>query len=103
MGWEFFQIFVSAHHSTVKWLAAARVLVNVHPLLSEWDALHHRRAVRIEEIGAPGRDSARLEREFRKAGRVGGGGGYGGDDGLCGVLEGFGVLEGRTWGDNHLR
>ena len=57
------------HYSTVNRLAAACILVNVHPLLSERDALHHGRAAHIEEIGAPGKDGARL---FRKAGRAGG-------------------------------
>ena len=50
----------SGQHSTVNRLAAAWVIVNSHPLLSERDALHHERAALIEEIGAPGRDGARL-------------------------------------------
>ena len=50
----------SARHSTVNRLAAARVLVNAHLLLSDWDTLPHGRAALIKEIGAPGRDSAWL-------------------------------------------
>ena len=49
-----------AHHSTVNCLAADCVLVNVHPLLSDPHTLHHQRAAHSKEIGAPGRDGARL-------------------------------------------
>ena len=41
-------------------IACMDVLVNMHPLLSEWDTLHHGCAVLIEEIGAPGRDGVWL-------------------------------------------
>ena len=49
-----------ARNSTVNQLAATRIIVNVHPLLSKRYTLHHRRAAHIEEINAPGRDSTRL-------------------------------------------
>ena len=49
-----------ARHSNVNILAANRMFVNVHPLFSEQDALHHRYAGPIKEIGATGRDGALL-------------------------------------------
>ena len=50
----------SARHSTVNRIAAARVLVNAHLLLSDWDTLLHECAALIKKIGAPGRDSVWL-------------------------------------------
>ena len=41
-------------------IACMDVLVNMHPLLSEWNVLHHKRAALNKEIGAPWRDGARL-------------------------------------------
>ena len=49
-----------AHHYTFNLLAATRVLVNAHPLLSEWDSLHHGYMALTKDIGAPGRDGVRL-------------------------------------------
>ena len=53
-------LFAGAHYSTVNRLATARVLVNMHPLLSKRDTLHSKRAAHIKEIGASGWDGARL-------------------------------------------
>ena len=47
-------------HSTVNRLAAACVLINVQPLPSERDALHHGRAMLIHEIDVLGRNGAQL-------------------------------------------
>ena len=49
-----------ARHSNFTRFAAARFLGNAHPLLSKRDALHHGRTAHVKEIGAPGRDGARL-------------------------------------------
>ena len=43
-----------ARHSTINLLAAARVLVNAHQLLSEWDALHHGCMALIKDIDSQG-------------------------------------------------
>ena len=45
-----------ALHSTVNQLIAARVLVNVHPLLSKQNAFHHGRAAHIKETDGSVRD-----------------------------------------------
>ena len=49
-----------AHQFTVNRLAAALVIVNMHPLPSERDALHHGHTAHMKDIGAPGSDDARL-------------------------------------------
>ena len=49
-----------AHHFTVNGIAAALVIVNVHPLPSKRDALHHGHIAYIKEIDTPGSDDARL-------------------------------------------